>query len=56
MEKKVHPITGFEILRERDNRECCDIIVKPSMSRAIREMVSSGGRLPREWYYGLRRL
>ena len=56
MEKKVHPITGFEIIRERDNRERYDIIVEPLTSKNLRVLVSSEGRLSKEWFYALRGL
>ena len=54
MEKKIHPITGFEVLKESDNRNSSDIIIEPLTSKGIREMVGIEHNMSVYWFNALR--
>ena len=54
MEKKIHPITGFELLVESDNRNSCDIIIEPLTSRLIIDKVGIEHNMSKYWFEALR--
>ena len=54
MGKKIHPITGFEVLVESDNRNSSDIKIEPLTSKAIREIVGKQHNMSVYWYNALR--
>ena len=54
MGKKIHPITGFEVLVESDKRERSDIIIEPLTSRIIIDKVGIEQNISVYWYNALR--
>ena len=54
MGKKIHPITGFEVLVESDKRERSDIIIEPLTSMGIREIVGKQHNMSVYWFNALR--
>ena len=54
MGKKIHPITGFEVLVESDNRNSCDIIIEPLTSRLIIDKVGIEQNISVYWYNALK--
>ena len=54
MGKKIHPITGFEVLVESDNRNSCDIILEPLTSKSIREIIGIEHNISVYWFNALR--
>ena len=54
MGKKIHPITGFEVLVESDNRNSIDIKIEPLTSKRIREIVGKQHNMSVYWYNALR--
>ena len=54
MGKKIHPITGFEVLVEYDKRDSSDIKIEPLTSRSIREIIGKEQSMSVYWYNALK--
>ena len=54
MGKKIHPITGFEVLVESDNRNSSDIKIEPLTSKGIREIVGNEHNMSVYWFNALK--
>jgi len=54
MRKKIHPITGFEVLVESDNRNSSGIKIEPLTSMGIREIVGKQHNMSVYWFNALR--
>ena len=55
-EKKIHPITGFEVLVESDNRNSSDIKIEPLTSKGIRDIIGKEQSMSVYWFNALRTL
>jgi len=56
MKKKIHPITGFEVLQESDKRNSTDIIIEPLTSKCIKEIIGTKHNISLYWFNALRTL
>jgi len=56
MGKKIHPITGFEVLVESDNRNSSDIKIEPLTSKRIRDIIVKEQSMSVYWFNALRTL
>jgi len=54
MGKKIHPITGFEVLVESDNRNSSDIKIEPLTSKSIRDIIGKEQSMSVYWFNALR--